>query len=157
VIAGVFVTLGVVLVSLSPPPVASPSPNAPYVPGSPAAIAALKQGPSATSTAARADPACRSDLRCWAEKGLVGASVRCRSNVERLAKNDFQWTDGWLEMKFSRYRWRDQASGTVTYVGDKIKLQNGFGAWQNHIYECDYDQSGERVLGVRAFAGRLPE
>ena len=67
------------------------------------------------------------------------------------------WTDGWLEKKFSHYRWRDQEAGILTYIGDKIRFQNGFGAWQNHVYECDVTIPGSRpfVLEVRAQPGRL--
>jgi hypothetical protein len=81
--------------------------------------------------------------------------VRCRDPIERLAKNDFEWTDGILEPKFSHYRWRDEAKGELTYIGDKIKYQNGFGAWIHHTYQCDLDSSGERVMDVRAAPGRL--
>jgi hypothetical protein len=86
---------------------------------------------------------------------MANATVRCRPWVERLAKNDFEWTDGRLEPKFSHYQWKDQKAGVVTYVGDKIKYQNGFGAWVHHIYECDLDARGEQVLDVRAQPGRL--
>jgi hypothetical protein len=81
--------------------------------------------------------------------------VRCKGPVERLAKNNFEWTDGLLEPKFSHYRWKNQSTGIITYIGDKIKFQNGFGAWIFHTYECDLDASGETVLEVRAQPGRL--
>jgi hypothetical protein len=74
-----------------------------------------------------------------------------------LAKNNFEWTDGLLEPKFSHYRWKNQDAGEVTYIGDKIKFQNGFGAWTYHTYECDLDASGETVLAVRAQPGRLEQ
>ena len=45
----------------------------------------------------------------------------------------------------------------VTYVGDKIKFQNGFGAWQFATYACDYDPIADDVLNVDASLGRLPE
>ncbi len=75
--------------------------------------------------------------------------------MESLAKNNFEWTDGLLEPKFSHYRWRDQEKGIVTHIGDKIKYQNGFGAWTYYIYECDLAADGKSVLDVRARPGRL--
>jgi len=30
-----------------------------------------------------------------------------------------------------------KSEGIVTTIGDKIKMQNGFGAWQHMTYECD--------------------
>lgn len=112
---------------------------------------------SSSSTAPKVpDAQCKQDLACWAERHQVGATVRCTRVVERLAKNDFEWTDGMLEPKFSHYRWKDQAKGVVTYIGDRIKYQNGFGAWIHHTYECDYQPDGEVVLDARASPGRLP-
>ncbi|MGC4084267.1 MAG: hypothetical protein QM736_19695 [Vicinamibacterales bacterium] len=112
----------------------------------------------AVEPAARAqeEAKCRSDLHCWGEKHMASAMVRCRPVVERLAKNNFEWTDGLLEPKFSHYRWRNQSTGEVTYIGDKIKFQNGFGAWTFYTYECDLDPAGESVTDVRAQPGRLP-
>jgi hypothetical protein len=52
-------------------------------------------------------------------------------------------------------RWKREKDGTLTYVGDQIKLQNGFGAWTPYIYECDFDPDGDRVLDVRGAPGRL--
>lgn len=60
-----------------------------------------------------------------------------------------------LESKFSHFRWKNQGKGVMTFIGDEIQLQNGFGAWQNYAYECDYDPSSEQVLDVRAREGRL--
>lgn len=88
----------------------------------------------------KVDPAtCRKELSCWAEEKIVTAGIECKRPVEGLAKYNARWTDGVLDMKFSHYRWKDQAKGTVTYIGDKIEFQNGFGAYQKHIYECDFD------------------
>jgi hypothetical protein len=42
-------------------------------------------------------------------------------------------------VKFSHFRWKDEARGVMAYIGDKIRFQNGFGAWQPHVYECDLD------------------
>lgn len=99
---------------------------------------------------------CRDDLQCWGDKFSLRATSACRPYVERLAKNNFEWIDGFLEPKFSHFRWKDKKKGVVTYVGDRIKYQNGFGAWIIHIYECDYDPSSATAIDVRARPGRLP-
>jgi hypothetical protein len=77
--------------------------------------------------------------------------------IERLAKNNFEWIDKWYEPKFSHFRWRDRTNHTVTYIGDRIKFQNGFGAWILSIYECDFSAKTGNVLDVRASAGQLPQ
>jgi hypothetical protein len=121
-----------------------------------AATAPPSATPSATKTTQQeTDAACRQDLRCFAEKQTAAASVYCKEPVERLAKNSFEWTDGWLEPKFSHYRWKNKERGIVTHIGDKIKYQNGFGAFVYHTYECDFDASTNTVLDVRATPGRI--
>ncbi|BAU74370.1 hypothetical protein KF707C_26820 [Metapseudomonas furukawaii] len=73
----------------------------------------------------------------------------------KLANYSARWTDGVLDTKFSHFRWLNQAQGTLTFIGDKIEFQNGFGAYQKHIYECDFNPAGDQVLSVRARPGQL--
>jgi len=103
----------------------------------------------------KAEKGCRQDLKCWAEKHFATASAYCQSPVERMAKYDFKWNDGMLEPKFSRYKWKNKDKGVVTYIGDKVQFQNGFGAFQNHVYLCDYNTITEQVVSVNAQPGRL--
>ena len=98
---------------------------------------------------------CRVTLGCWAEKTLVAASIQCREPVERLARFSFKWLDKWYEPKFSHYRWAAKEKGIVTYLGDRLEVQNVFGAWQPHIYECDFDPAGKQVIAVRGYPGRF--
>lgn len=98
---------------------------------------------------------CKKDLQCWADRKSISAAVRCQKPVESMAKYDFEWTDGWLEPKFSHFRWDNKGKLWVTYIGDKIKFQNGFGAWQRYRYECDFDTMNDVVLDVRAQPGRI--
>lgn len=98
---------------------------------------------------------CKKDLQCWGEKHVVSASVYCKDYVEKLATYSHEWTDGFFDLKFSHFRWKDINEGHLTFIGDKIKFQNVFGAWQNHIYECDFDPINNFILDVRARPGRL--
>ncbi|WP_186251689.1 zinc ribbon domain-containing protein [Burkholderia gladioli] len=98
----------------------------------------------------------KTDLQCLGDKGIVGASVYCKDPVTKLAKYDVKWTDRTFELKFSRFRWADQAAGVITYVGDKALFQNGFGAYTPVIYECDLAADNKTVLDVRVKEGRLP-
>lgn len=124
--------------------------------GVPAADRRAASAPAVSASApTTASVQCEIDLKCWAERHSAAATVRCDDAVERLAKYSHKWTDGFLEPKFSHFRWRERDKGTVTYIGDKIQFQNGFGALQNHIYECDFDPRLERVVDARARPGRL--
>lgn len=100
--------------------------------------------------------ACRADIQCWSDKYYAKANTYCSPHIERMAKNNFEWMTGFLDLKFSHVHWRNKKTGVITFVGDQIKFQNGFGAWIIHTYECDYDTSKDVVADVRAKQGRLP-
>lgn len=101
------------------------------------------------------DATCSKELGCWGNKHDIRAGVYCQEPVERLANYTSRWTDGTLESKFSRFRWLNKDEGTLTFIGDKIEFQNGFGAYQKHIYECDYNPELQQVIEVRARPGQL--
>lgn len=102
------------------------------------------------------EKACQKDLQCWGDKKLFEATVACEDRIEKLGLYTHKWTDGWLEPKFSHFRWKSMNQGIVTYMGDKIQFQNGFGAWIPHRYWCDYDTQNKVVLDVRAEPGLMP-
>lgn len=104
---------------------------------------------------AEKEAACKADLQCWGDKFGVASDIACGPAVERLAKYSFRWTTGTLDTKFSNFRWLDRPSGYLTYIGGRLELQNGFGAYQNVIYTCDYDPIGKRVMNVSVKPGRL--
>ncbi|AYG59688.1 hypothetical protein [Rhizobium jaguaris] len=100
--------------------------------------------------------ACKADFNCWTNKFQRTATNLCAQQIEHLAKNNFEWTDSFSSPKFPRAR--ISGPGTlITYVGDKIKMQNGFGAWTIVTYECDFDTEKGVVLAVRANQGQLQE
>jgi hypothetical protein len=88
-----------------------------------------------------------------ADTMIVDASVACSPRIERLATHDFQWTDwGTPTLRTGRPSANPEV---VTYVGDKIKFQNGFGAWAYYTCECDFNTTNKSVVDVRATPGRL--
>lgn len=97
---------------------------------------------------------CRNSISCWGEKSWSTAEAFCSPWVERMALHDYEWTDGFLEPKFNRYRWMSRSSGIITYIGDKIKMQNGFGAWTFMTYECDFNTVSREIIDVRVSEGR---
>lgn len=98
---------------------------------------------------------CRKDLQCMGDKYTVAAGVYCKDPIARLGQYSARWTDGTFEPKMSHFRWQDKGQGIVTFIGDKIEFQNGFGAYQKHIYECDFSTQDSKVLAVRAEPGQL--
>jgi len=106
---------------------------------------------------ARKTEECKKDLQCWANRHDSRAIMAAEKMIERMAKHDVRWTDGFMESKFSKLRWANLKDGalTITYIGDKIQFQNGFGAWTNYIYFVDYDTINEKVVDIRLREGRL--
>ena len=109
-------------------------------------------GPSTPKESAAQKQKCRQDLECWVNKYDAWAERRCSKAVEALAKYSHRWTG---DTKYPRMRWGDKARGRFVLVGDGIEFQNGFGAWQRSIYQCEYDPALEKVTNVVAEAGRL--
>jgi len=102
------------------------------------------------------EQACAKSINCLAEKKSSFAEIYCPDRIERYAKNDFRWTDDdMFEPKFSKFRIKDEKNGIVTYIGDDLMFQNGFGAWVNVRYTCDINVKTETVLTVNVMEGRL--
>lgn len=104
---------------------------------------------------AERESACKADLQCWGDKNSVASELACGQAVEKLAKYSVRWTTGALHSKFGSFKWKDKGRSVLTYVGDKVEFQNGFGAYQAMVYTCDYDPVNKRVLGVWANPGRF--
>lgn len=99
--------------------------------------------------------ACNKDLQCIYESNSLTVPSVCKPHIEGLAKYDYEWTDSWYESKFDRFRWKDNSRKIVTFIGDKLKFQNGFGAWSNMIYFCDFNIETKEAIEVRIEKGRL--
>ncbi|MDF3821694.1 hypothetical protein P3G55_17450 [Leptospira sp. 96542] len=112
--------------------------------------------PGQAAKKAQEDAACRADLQCIGNKLVIAAGIYCPDSIEKLAKNSAKWTDGTFEPKFSRFRWKDGKKQTVVMIGDKVQFQNGFGAYVNMVYECEFNVQTERPEMVNVSEGRLP-
>lgn len=108
-----------------------------------------------TEQAAAQAAECRQDIQCWGQKHWAGATNRCQGAIERQAKYEVKWTDEYPDLKLSRRGWLDKDEGTLTYYGDRVQFSNGYGAFQNHAYSCDYDPTSKTVLSVVVEPGRL--
>ena len=93
---------------------------------------------------------CKSDLKCWGEEYAGTATFECMPHIEKLAKYDYKWTDKFLELKFDRFRWENLDKNNIIYSGNKIKFQNGFGAWQHMNYACIFDPKNNLCIGCLA-------
>ena len=120
------------------------------------AIRADRERNGAVAAAPAADAAaCRTNLQCWGKKHEMDMIGPCTRAVQNLAKFDHEWTDSWSHPKFSKWGWDSQKAGTLVYLGDALKLQNGFGAWENHRYACYWAPTAKTVTHARAEPGRF--
>ena len=99
--------------------------------------------------------ACQTNLNCWANKQPAIVLMLCQQNIERFANYDVRWTAKRFSDVLPKYKWADKDNGIVRYFGDSVQFQNGFGAWQNYLYSCDFDPSTQKVVDIRAEPGRL--
>jgi hypothetical protein len=120
-----------------------------------AAVMASCDDDSSSSSPKLSDNECEKTLSCLAEKHIIYAGAICQSPIQKMSKFSYEWTDGFTTPRFSRYRWNNQPKGIITYIGDQIKMQNGFGAWAHYTYECDFDTAKQSVIDVRATQGRI--
>lgn len=79
----------------------------------------------------------------------------CPKLVERMAKYGFQWVEGLTVFKIEPRHEKTEKSHLVKFFGDKVKFQNGFGAWSNMVYVCTFDLSQRKIVDVNVFKGRL--
>ena len=105
---------------------------------------------TATPQPASKDLACLEDVQCVSGRTdwLSAADVYCDGPIEDLAQYSAKWTDGFFENKFHSVRLMPPDYRTVTYVGDKVQFQNGFGAWMNMDYTCVFDPLNNQVIDV---------
>ncbi|MEQ5834209.1 hypothetical protein [Marinobacter sp. NFXS9] len=108
----------------------------------------------AAEKAAKAEE-CRKDIQCWGRENVASATTLCVQAVERRAKYEVKWTDGFADMKLSRRGWLDEDKGTLSYYGDQVQFSNGYGAFENYIYRCDYDPNTDTLLDLQMEPGRI--
>jgi hypothetical protein len=99
---------------------------------------------------------CGGDIDCAAKRARSRAEPRCARLIEDSARYRYEWTDG-LGSKFFRAEWSHYDAYTneygpkriIEFRGNALRLENGFGAFQKVVYECDFDPVEGEVLAVR--------
>lgn len=92
---------------------------------------------------------CKNDLTCWGNKNLGKAIYYCQMELDRLPKYDHEWDSGYFNAEmFDSYKWQNKEKLIITYFGNGIKVQNGFGVWRHASYYCVYDTVNENVISA---------
>ena len=89
---------------------------------------------------------CRKDLKCWAKENRIDMLLACDPIIESNAKYEFKWGDDWDNYPY--LTWTDKDKGIITYKGDNISFQNGFGVFQQINYGCVCDTANKTLLDV---------
>lgn len=98
-------------------------------------------------------PCEKNDIKCIAEKNIAEASLLCPEKIEAQAKYDHLWGDNDMFKRFALKKGGQDK--VITYIGDNIKLQNGFGAWQWYTYKCDLELNSMSVVGAYLIPGKI--
>jgi hypothetical protein len=89
---------------------------------------------------------CLLSVECIWDDQRIEIAVECRAALESLAKWDHEWIDNWMEPPFAPAGWASKENGTIRVWGNKLKLQNGFGAWKQVAYFCAYDPKTKKAV-----------
>lgn len=104
--------------------------------------------PSRKQVKAAQDNACSADLDCWDKKHRAEAMTRCQIMIEIITERtgyNYKWTNGWFEHKFSSVAWRKKMDGILAYWGNKMQVQNKYGAWIPIRYGCAYNPATKKT------------
>jgi hypothetical protein len=112
-----------------------------YMPEHEAAIASGAEWRAELVQKGIPNPVCEANIKCIARKFDVTGPARCHVatnvRVDSIAKHEYRWVDSMFQPDFQSMQLG--GSGTITYTGDKLEFQNGFGAWNRAKYRCDYN------------------
>jgi hypothetical protein len=117
-------------------------------------IWAAQRNEAVTRRRLDAEAACVADFNCWANRHMRGANKACAPQIEAWAKYDYAWDTSTAEARFTRAILHNNGK-QVSYLGDAIKFQNGFGAWVRHSYSCNFDVASKSVVKLVVNEGRL--
>lgn len=105
------------------------------------------------AASAKRDAECKQDFECYAKSQSLRAIAACQPLIERKAPYAYEWIDGFWGAKLTHMK--RGIGGSIIYSGDQIKVQNEYGAWQQHRYECIYNPSSEKALTATLQPGRI--
>lgn len=91
---------------------------------------------------------CAASAICTGEKYSVDAAALCSLAIER--REPARWDGG--VARFRSYVWKGQGRSLITYAGHNLEIQNTFGAWRRHRYECDFAIHTKSLIDVRVAA-----
>lgn len=89
---------------------------------------------------------CNADDACFSKDYEREARRQCKPLIEASARYDHEWTDGFAGPSTFLSASVDRDAGTIRFAGNQLKLQNGFGTWQQYRYECLFDYRRNKVV-----------
>ena len=72
-------------------------------------------------------------------------TVACTQAIESIPQFASRWTNSLLESKWNQVA---VVGDRLVFGGDRLEVQNPFGAWVRHSYICDFNVSTEEADAV---------
>jgi len=109
----------------------------------------LKDEMSRRAAQVRKDYDCNQNVQCVGAKIFtVEARAACIDGLERMAIYRHKWTDNWHEDRIIGYKWKDESKTIMQGIGNKLEIENGFGAWQQVAYACEVNAADSRLINI---------
>lgn len=96
------------------------------------------------------EAACNKSLACMADKHLGWAETSCKQAAESQSRYQVKWTDDMFHPLFGEpvAHWQSPTDHEVAYVGNRMEMQNQFGAFERMNYRCVWDARAEKVVSI---------
>lgn len=98
---------------------------------------------------------CEGDVVCAGSRVQWRAEKACKPLIEGHAKYVPRWREDEDVLPLGKWSERYDVikqygeKRIIEFQGEAVEFQNGFGAWQQVAYECDYDPVEEEVIAAR--------
>ena len=79
-------------------------------------------------------------------------TLTCTQAIESIPEFAFRWTNSWTESKWNKV---SVVGDKLVFGGDRLEVQNQFGAWVRRSYACEFDVSTEVADAVLLPKGAL--
>lgn len=97
---------------------------------------------------------CRLDTECFATRNYMRAEALCARQIESQELHAVRWLDSMAGRKFERHSRLLEGSGVVTYLGERLQVEDGSGKYRYHTYDCTYDVDQQLVVSTNIQLGR---
>lgn len=95
------------------------------------------------------EPVCSASQACVYATNIQEFGPACRRAIEEAVLTDHDWRflDS-AQDRFNRFGFGNSENTTLRLAGDRLRVQNVFGTWVDHIYLCEVDIRSGSIINV---------